>query len=922
MARESEQSGGRARSDRSGSPLAEHVRKALGSLVIGEEALRFANRLSQAQSAIVTAEPGAGKTTGIPLALLAQDWLNDREASGIVLVEPRRVAASQAAHRMAALLGQQVSSRDAGVVGLRMRGESKIGSQTRIEVVTDGVLARMLSSDPGFSGRSVVIFDEFHERSLDNDVGFALALSARALLRPDLIVVVMSATLEHARVEGLLRDGNDSAVERLTTPGRAFPVTRSHSVVGQDLVGRVEHAVVEAINQRSGDVLVFLPGIHEINQCARRLRQHRALQNSMVLALHARGDAAENAAALRPAQPGQQRIVLSTSLAQTSVTIDGVTTVIDAGLVRRSRRDPDTGLTRLITQRVSLATATQRAGRAGRTAPGHAVALWSPAEHAALAESDPPEITDADLSGPLLTALRWGVHPTELRWVDPPSSDAWERAEAELFALGAVDHDHHLTNLGRQIAELGMHPRIGALLCAARSGEESNVHDVVVDLAAYLSEADWYGTDAPIDLRVRLDELRGSDDRASTGARPFGLTSSPLDRASTGARPFGLTSSPLDRASSLQPGARQRFSRARSQFLKALHAHETRGALIDTSAPSIGALTLQTFPERLASRVADLVDHTTQSGGDRFTFATGLTLPLASGDSASVRGAPLLVAVDVEGDRRRGAIRCGVPVTQAEVQHWVATSTFFRLISRTRSTWIGDRLAAVCESVVTSSIGDVTIGFEPAILQRQDVADAVTQRAATESFPPSDAARELHARLLLAAQHYPDQFQVPDHDWIVGVVSDWLLATTQDSVASFSWSVIDLDKALRHRMNYLGCDYHLNQAAPRTFSLEHDRTHTIRYATDSGRPTIQVRLQDMFGTTTTPSVCGGREPITLELLSPANRVLAVTNDLERFWKVGYPGVRSELRGRYPKHQWPEDPATALPRRMNNPQPRS
>jgi ATP-dependent helicase HrpB len=906
MATESEPSGGRARSDKSDSPLVEHVRKALGSLVIGEEALRFANRLSHAQSAIVTAEPGAGKTTGIPLALLAQDWLNDRKASGIVLVEPRRVAASQAAQRMAALLGQQVSSRDAGAVGLRMRGESKVGSQTRIEVVTDGVLARMLSSDPGFSGRSVVIFDEFHERSLDNDVGFALALSARALLRPDLIVVVMSATLQHARVEGLLRDGNDSPVERLTTPGRAFPVTRSHSVVGQDLVGRVEHAVVEAINQRSGDVLVFLPGIHEINQCARRLRQHRALQSSVVLALHARGDAAENAAALRPAQPGQQRIVLSTSLAQTSVTIDGVTTVIDAGLVRRSRRDPDTGLTRLTTQRVSLATATQRAGRAGRTAPGHAVALWSPAEHAALAESDPPEITDADLSGPLLTALRWGVHPNELRWVDPPSSDAWERAEAELFALGAVDEDHHLTNLGRQIAELGMHPRIGALLCAARSGQESsNVHDVVVDLAAYLSEADWYVADAPIDLRVRLDELRGSDDRASTRARPFGLTSSPLDRAS-----------------SLQPGARQRFAQSRSQFLKALHAHETSGASIDTSAPSIGALTLQTFPERLASRVADLVDHTTQSGGDRFTFATGLTLPLASGDSASVRGAPLLVAVDVEGDRRRGAIRCGVPVTQAEVQRWVATSTFFRLISRTRSTWIGDRLVAVCESVVTSSIGDVTIGFEPATLQRQDIADAVTQRAATESFPPSDAARELHARLLLAARHYPDQFQVPDHDWIVGVVSDWLLATAQDSVASFTWSVIDLDKALRHRLKYLGSDYHLNQVTPQAISLEHERTHTIRYATDSGRPTIQVRLQDMFGTTTTPSVCGGREPITLELLSPAHRVLAVTNDLERFWKVGYPGVRSELRGRYPKHQWPEDPATALPRRMNNPQPRS
>ncbi len=873
---------------RSDGALKQAVARALRPLVIGADAMRFAQQLPLSGSGIVTAEPGAGKTTGVPLALLAQDWLSDRVANGIVLVEPRRVAASQAAHRMAGLLGERVSSRDAGVVGLRMRGESKIGSCTRIEVVTDGVLARMLSTDPGFTGRSVVIFDEFHERSLGTDVGLALALSARALLRPDLVVVVMSATLEHVRVAELLGSSTGLPIERLAAPGRAFPVTRSHSTNGQDLVGRVEHAVVDAVsNHGDGDVLVFLPGIHEINQCTRRLRQHPALQHAVVLALHARGDAAETAAALQPATTGQQRIVLSTSLAQTSVTIEGVTTVIDAGLVRRQRRDPHTGLSRLITERVSLATATQRAGRAGRTAPGHAIALWSPAEQASFRATDPPEILDADLSGSLLTALQWGVHPTELAWVDPPSPDSWARAEAELLALSAIDETKTLTALGHRMAALGMQPRIGALLCTA---EDDTAKTLANSLAAYFSESDWYVRDAPIDFRVRISELCSDQSEAS---------------------------------SNLAAGAKQRFGRARSQLAMQLSVNQDAGRdRVDSRGlGSIGALMLQTFPERLASRVADLVDRNGQSSGDRFTFATGLTLPLAPGDAATVRGASLLVAIDVEGDRRRGTIRCGVPVSQAEVERWAQSSAFFQISRRMQTNWHGDRLTAVLETHVSSPIGDLLIGFATEVMAPEDVATAVLGRSDTEPFSFSETANELVARLHLAAVVYPDQFATPDNTYLAAAVNNWLLATVR-AVSTFRWSDVNVEQALRHHLDSLGLGYRLNQVVPRTLDLGNDRTRSIRYSTDSGRPTIQVRLQDMFGQTSTPTVCDGREAITLELLSPANRVLAVTNDLHRFWQVGYPRVRSDLRGRYPKHQWPEDPASAAPYRMNNPRPHS
>jgi ATP-dependent helicase HrpB len=869
--------------------VAAAVEVAIRSLVVGQSATQFAEHLGASRSGIVTAEPGAGKTTGVPLAVLAQAWLWNSDNPGIVLVEPRRVAARQAAQRMASQLGQQVSTSRNGIVGLRMRGETRIGDQTRIEVVTDGVLAAMLSSDPGLTGRSVIIFDEFHERSLDADLGLALALSARLVLRPDLAIVIMSATLDDTHVASLLGD----QVTHLATPGKAFPVSRSFSVVGQDLVGRVEHAVLEAVQQRAGDVLVFLPGIHEINQCARRLAQHRSLATSRVLRLHSRGDADEIAAALRPAQPGQHRIVLATSLAQTSVTIDGITTVIDSGFIRRSTRDEHTGLTRLTTERVSVATATQRAGRAGRTAPGHAVALWSPAEQALFQETDSPEIVGADLCGALLTALSWGVHPRDLAWVDPPVPQAWDSAALDLLALGAVDSGLSLTHLGQRMAQLAMHPRLAALLCTADSPETKSVAGAV---AAYFSDSDWFGRDAPIDLRVRLSVLLGAGEfggpvLASSHARSFGESFARV-MSSIGTKPTS--------------GNGEQFNQSTAALNIEL----------------VGPLMLRAFPERLASRVAHLVDRSTQSEGDRFTFATGLTLPLAAGDATTVRGAPLVVAVEVDGDRRRGAIRCAVPVTQAEVERWVSTSSFFALEHRQETSWHDDRLTATRKTFVSSALGEVLIGFGSVPLTTADICEAVSLRVLNDGIAVDDAAGELLARLKIAAQADPNHFAVPDQRFIVEALTYWLSTTVTDNTQAFRWTDIDVHEALRQYLDYQQTSYLLTQLAPRTVTVDGNRMHTVHYATDSERPTIRVRLQDLFGVTVTPAVCDGQIPISLELLSPAQRVVAVTNDIQRFWQVGYPGVRADLRGRYPKHHWPEDPATASPQRVKHPKARS
>ncbi len=848
--------------------LDQRIAAALGDLVIGSAAKQFANNVPNSLNGVIVAEPGAGKTTGVPLALLNQPWLRDRQHTGIIMVEPRRVAARQAATRLASLLGQPLSQRlsnhDAGLVGLRMRDETHIGSRTRIEVVTDGVLSRLLTNDPELTGRSVVIFDEFHERSLDTDLGLALTLSARELFRPDLIVIVMSATLEAQRVSELLERSGGFGVERLHSPGRAYPVTVELRPGAGELAERVTQAVVESLAARAGDVLVFLPGIFEINRCARMLANHPALAETAVLALHARGNQQETAEALRPSRIGERRVVLSTSLAQTSVTIDGVTTVIDSGLTRRSVRDPDTGMSRLETTRVSRATAVQRAGRAGRTAPGHAIQLWSLSEASLFTETDAPEIASADLTGALMTAKVWGVEPTELCWVDPPSEQSWRQAHDDLNMLGALTATGSLTKRGRAMAEIPTEPRLAALLCLDRHQR------LAAALAAYLSDTAWFGPGAPIDLRKQISTLTndGSSD---------------------------------DLSSDLADGTRHRFRSALSKFIRGVAKHEqtTTG-----DAAALGLLALTAFPERLAYRAND--------AGHRYTFANGLTLPFAQGDIASLRGTPLLVAIDVNSDRRNGMIRTAVAVSADDIREWIGDrddSWFFRLALERIVEWTDDRLEAKTVTQLVSELGEIPIETRSVPISAHEIADAVNDRLQNAAVPlkAGDESSDLYARIRFANRGKQDCLNDAIHQWLVD--------TLPPSSPSFSLSRINTNAALRHWLAVNGQAHTLNQRFPTSITIG-ERQHVVRYDTDSGRPTVSIRVQDLFGAATSPTVDHGQLQLTIELLSPASRVVAVTDDLARFWTVGYPSVRTELRGRYPKHQWPENPLAAPPRRMN------
>jgi ATP-dependent helicase HrpB len=850
-------------------PTDDAIQRALASLVIGPDAIQFASLVGTTSNGVVIAEPGAGKTTGIPLALLDQPWLTSRSDSGIILVEPRRVAARQAATRMASLLGQKLSTKTAGVVGLRMRNETHVGPQTRIEVMTDGVLPRLLINDPGLSGRSVVIFDEFHERSLDVDLALALTLSARQLLRPDLVVIVMSATLEADRVSEMLLLAGGAGVQTLRSAGRVFPVAATLSPGGGDLADRVTAAVLDGLRNTSGDVLVFLPGVFEINRCSRRLQTHPDLQHVLILQLHARGTQEDTANALRPARRGERRIVLSTSLAQTSVTIDGVTAVVDSGLVRRPVRDADSGMTRLETMRVSAATAVQRAGRAGRTSPGIALQMWSASEAASFAPTDEPEILAADLSGPLLTALAWGVEPDDLAWVDPPLATAWSRAFEHLQLLGAVTKDHLLTPLGRTMSNMGTEPRIAALLATSTTSVQATT---AAALAAYLSETGWTlpngaaGAPVSIDLRQRIGELKDQPE----------------------------------------------FRRSMLRFVPPRGGKTA--SEVDVSL--LGGLALRAFPERLARCIND--------AGHRYQFANGLILPFATGDMASLRGTDFLVALDMDSDKRSGSIRVAVSVTADEIRHWCSgfvptreSTPPIHLVTNRTTTWTDDRLAAQQQQHLITHLGEIALNATPTTLLPHEIAEAISHRLSTEPtcVSLSESAKEKYAHILFAKQVFAEM--VGDQsDLLAEVVHRWLVDTLPSQSPAYSLATVDVAQALRHWVNISGLSRALEQRFPTSITIG-DRQHSIRYDTDSGRPTAAIRVQDLFGTLTTPCVDNGAQRVQLELLSPNSRVVAVTDDLARFWSVGYLAVRSELRGRYPKHQWPEDPTVADPRRMNH-----
>lgn len=775
--------------------------------------------LAEHGRAVLVAPPGAGKTTRVPLALL------DLIPSRIVMLEPRRLAARAAAERMAATLGEPLGA----TVGYRIRGEAVPG--TRIEVVTEGILTRMIQSDPDLPGVGCVIFDEFHERSLNADLGLALVWESRAALRPDLAVLVMSATLEAEPVAALLEDA--PVVRSL---GRAFPVeTRwldRPLPAGARLVPAAARLIAQAeaeTRESGGTILAFLPGEGEIRRVAAMLDGP-----AEVMPLYGAMELSAQRAALAP--PGERRrIVLATSIAETSLTIPGVRVVVDAGRARRARFDPGSGMTRLVTERVSRAEAEQRRGRAGRVAPGICYRMWARAEEGALPAYAPPEIVTADLTGLALELAAWGSGEG-LAFLTPPPAAALAEARALLEALGALK-DGRITPHGRALAALPLHPRLGHMLLSAGRA--------AADLAALMAERDPV-RGAPADLSLRLQAIR--DSRAYAERHPW-----PADR-----------------------GTVERI-RAEGRRLRRLAP--------DAPPMSPGGMAALAYPDRIGLH--------RKGDAPRYVLSGGKGAVLAEGDSLGAQR--LIVATDLD-DAREARVRMAAALDEADLRALYADRIeAVEVVEWSRRE--GRVLARRQERLGALVLSDRALD-EP---DPQAVALAAWEGLRDLGLPWTPSARRLRARIALVEgmPDVSDAALLADPGWLL----PWLgkARTTSDLRA------LDLTEALKVVIGWDG-QRRLDEAAPAAFVSPLGRRIPIDY--DAETPTIEARLQELFGVTRHPMA--GRHPLRIQMLSPGGKPVAVTTDLPGFWAGGYADVRKDMRGRYPRHPWPEDPTTADP----------
>lgn len=801
-----------------------------------EPALPELLRILRARSnAVLQAPPGAGKTTRVPLALLGEPWLG----TGCILVlEPRRLAARAAAHRMAHMLGESVGE----TVGYRVRFDSVVGPRTRIEVVTEGILTRRLQQDPSLEGVGAVLFDEFHERSLHADLGLALCLESQGALRGELRLLVMSATLDGGPVARLLGDA-----PLLTSEGRAYPVTTHH--VERPPTSRLEDAVAAAVrralDETEGDILVFLPGAGEIRRVQRQL--------SGVPAFPLYGDLSQEAQeqAIRPAPPGTRKVVLSTSIAETSLTIEGVRVVVDCGLMRVPRFDPRGGMTRLETVKVSRASADQRRGRAGRLGPGVCYRLWSESAHGSLPAFGAPEIMEADLAPLALEIARWGASaPHSLAWLDPPPAAAYAQACGLLARLGAMDEGGRITPHGRDMAALPLHPRLAHMLLRGRA---LGLGALACDLAALLAERDIVRGDA--DLRHRLDVLRS--DSPSPG---------------------------------VDPDARRHVRRVAAQFRRLL------GLGGGSDGPRrVGLLTALAYPDRIAQR---------RPGGDgQFRLANGRgavmppTDPLAAED--------WLAVADLDGDKREARIYLAAPLSPSDLDEGFAirTETFVRWDSREQAVLARRR----------TCLGALVLKDEP--LRDPDPATVIAalvegiREMGVSALPWTPDSLAWRARVMFLRRLDEDGWPDVTDTALLAALEGWLAPHLNGISRRPHLKSLDLGGALRGLLDWQQ-QRTLDEAAPTHCAVPSGSRVPIRY--DDDGPVLAVRLQEMFGAQETPAIGGGRVPLTLHLLSPAGRPVQVTRDLAGFWSGAYRAVKADLKGRYPRHYWPEDPLQAEP----------
>lgn len=809
-------------------------------------------------SAVLQAPPGAGKTTRVPLALLGEGWLGGRK---VVMLEPRRLAARSAARFMAARLGEPVGA----TVGYRVRMDTRVGPRTRVEVVTEGVLARMLQEDPALEGVGLVIFDEFHERSLHADLGLALCLQSQALLRDDLRVLVMSATLDGEAVSRLLGDA-----PVVTSQGRAFPVETRWLGRRPEMrpAAAAASAARRALEEEGGDVLVFLPGAAEIRWAEEALREGGLPPGVEVFPLHGTLPPEAQDRAIAPSPPGRRKVVLATSIAETSLTIEGVRVVVDVGLMRVPRFSPRTGMTRLETTRVSRASADQRRGRAGRLGPGVCLRLWD--EHEPLAAHAAPEILEADLAPLALELAEWGVaDPAELAWLDPPPAAAFSQARELLRGLGALDEGGAVTPHGRRMAALALHPRLAHM--ALRAAEEGQ-GALGCLLAALLSDRDVLRAEAgapDADLRVRVELLR--DAEREGGRVPFAVRGARVDRE----------------------GVRRALAEAR-HWRRALRVREE-----GVDPEGCGRVLALAYPDRIAQR--------RPGAGGRFLLRNGRGAAFAEGEPLA--GSPYLVAAELGDAGRESRIYLAAPVELAELEAELGEQ-----VAREESVeW--DAASRTVRARRRDLLGAIVLREAP--LREADperVAAALLQGVAREgvgALPWSDAARRVRERLaflhrLAPAAGWPD---VSD-EALGAALGEWLGPYLHGARGWDDLARLDLAEVLLGALPWERRGA-LDEMAPTHLVVPSGSRVPIDYS-DPESPVLAVRLQEMFGLGETPRVARGAVPLTLHLLSPAHRPVQVTRDLGGFWKSSYFEVRKDLRGRYPKHPWPEDPMQAPP----------
>jgi len=803
-------------------------------------------------AAVLVAPPGAGKTTRVPLVLAAEPWAKRSEKPGRILVlEPRRLAARAAAERMAHNLGERVGE----TVGLRVRFGSKVSRRTRIEIVTEGIFTRLILDDPMLEGVAAVLFDEFHERSLDADLGLALARDAQQGLREDLKILVMSATIDGARVAALMGSAVLGGAPVIESQGKSFAVETRY--VGRDarpIEPQVADTILHAMRAEPGSLLAFLPGAAEIRRAQALLENRINDATTDIVPLYGALGGDEQARAIEPAPPGRRKIVLATSIAETSITIDGVRIVVDSGVARVPRYEPDVGVTRLETVRVSRAAADQRRGRAGRTEPGLCYRLWDEPQTAALEPFARPEILAADLSAFALDLAAWGADADKLAFLDPPPNAALAEAKALLTALGAIDADGRITEEGRQLRRLPLPPRLARMVVdAARLGEGM----IAAEIAALISERGLGGDD--VDMRERLGALHR--DRAPRAR----------DARAMAQRWASVVEAPL--------------RRVKSEL-------------------SVGALIALAFPERIAKN----------RGGAAGAFV------LANGRGANLDPAsplarePFLAVAELAGSAAQGRILSAAPITLGEIEARFAD----RITARQDITF--DATSLSLRGRNSRRLGALVLGEQPVpVMPDENTANLLAESIAAlgiDRLPWTKALAQWRDRVMFLRQSEGASWPDLSDAALAASAEAWLAPALAGKTALAEFTADEFATALGEFLPW-PLRRRLDAEAPVYFEAPTGSRVPIDYAGDGG-PKIAIRVQELFGLDRHPAIAGGKVPLAIELLSPAQRPVQTTRDLPGFWRGSYAAVRAEMRGRYPKHPWPDDPIAATATRRAKP----